>query len=67
MTSDGDGLRPVVTRLSAELNRVEVRHTLTVLGGSHDYAFSRGPGGLQMLLWHDRHFQGRPLEASDAM
>jgi len=60
-TSTGDGLRPVVTRLSAELQRLGIAHRLTLLTGPHDYAFNRGPGGLYMLLWHDRRFQGLTL------
>jgi hypothetical protein len=58
VTSSGDGLRPAVTRLSARLLHAGVRHTLTVLTGPHDYVFNRGPGGLHMLLWHDRSFNG---------
>jgi enterochelin esterase-like enzyme len=58
VTSTGDGLRPAVTKLSARLRGIGVRHKLTVLQGPHDYAFNRGPGGIYMLLWHDRIFQG---------
>jgi len=61
VTSTGDGLRPVVTRLSEELRRLGLPHSFTLLDGPHDYEFNRGPGGLQMLLWHDRKFQGQPL------
>jgi len=58
VTSTGDGLRPAVTRLSARIWQARIRHTLTVLTGPHDYVFNRGPGGLHMLLWHDRRFMG---------
>jgi hypothetical protein len=56
-TSDGDGLRPVVTALSGRLHQAGIKHELTLLTGPHDYVFNRGPGGIHMLLWHDRAFQ----------
>ena len=62
VTSTGDGLRPAVSRMSALLNQVRVKHTLTVLRGPHHYLFNRGPGGVHMLLWHDRRFLGLTLE-----
>ena len=61
VTSTGDGLRPVVSRLSAMLRQVKVEHQFSVLTGPHDYVFNQGPGGIHMLLWHDRRFQGLTL------
>jgi iron(III)-salmochelin esterase len=29
-----------------------------VIPGGHDYTFNRGPGGIEMLLWHDRVLRG---------
>jgi hypothetical protein len=28
--------------------------------GPHDYDFNRGPGGIEMLLFHDRVLRGEP-------
>ena len=61
VTSTGDGLRPAVSRLSAMLLQVKVEHQFSVLTGPHDYVFNQGPGGIHMLLWHDRRFQGLTL------
>lgn len=58
VTSTGDGLRSVVTRLSAMLRQAKIDHQLTTLRGPHHYVFNQGPGGIHMLLWHDRRFQG---------
>jgi enterochelin esterase-like enzyme len=63
VTSTADGLRPAVSRLSAALRHVKVHHGFTLLEGPHDYVFNQGPGGIQMLLWHDRRFQGLALES----
>ena len=57
-TSTGDGLREAVTTLSARLSQAGVAHDVSLLTGPHDYVFNRGPGGIHMLLWHDRAFQG---------
>jgi hypothetical protein len=29
-----------------------------MLTGPHDYVFNRGPGGIEMLLFHDRALRG---------
>lgn len=62
VTSTGDGLRPTVSRMSALLAQARVKHALTILRGPHHYVFNRGPGGVHMLLWHDRRFQGLTLK-----
>jgi enterochelin esterase-like enzyme len=54
LTSDGDYFRAAVLSLSAALNRAGVVHDLTQSQGPHDYAFNRGPGSIEMLLWHER-------------
>lgn len=58
LTSDGDYFRPAVAALSAALARAGVAHDHRVIVGPHDYAFNRGPGGLEMLLFHDRVLRG---------
>ena len=35
---------------------------MTTVPGPHDYVFNRGPGVLEMLLFHDRALRREPLE-----
>lgn len=46
--------------LSVALSRRGVEHSLLVTPGPHDYPWNRGPGAIEMLLWHDRVLRGRP-------
>jgi hypothetical protein len=39
-----------------ELDRRKQEHL--VVPGPHDYPFNRGPGAIEMLLWHDRVLRG---------
>lgn len=54
LTSDGDPFRAPTQRLSEMLRARRVAHDLAVVPGPHDYAFNRGPGALEMLLFHER-------------
>jgi enterochelin esterase-like enzyme len=38
----------------------DVANQLLVIPGPHDYAFNRGPGAYEMLLFHDRALRGEP-------
>ncbi|UQA61550.1 alpha/beta hydrolase [Polyangium aurulentum] len=58
VSSDGDPFLTAVRALSEELNKVGVAHELVVTPGPHDYAWNRGPGGAEMLLWHERVQRG---------
>ena len=60
VTSDRDYLRADITHLSSVLHTRGIGHEFRQLGGGHDYEFSRGPGGIEMLLWHDRAQRGEP-------
>jgi predicted esterase len=60
VTSDGDYFRQAVEALSKRLERDGVKHELLVTPGPHDYAYNRGPGSFEMLLWHDRVLHGLP-------
>ncbi|MCC6526754.1 MAG: esterase [Polyangiaceae bacterium] len=60
VTSDDDGFRVAVEALSRRLDRDGVRHELVLTPGPHDYAWNRGPGGVEMLLWHERVLRGLP-------
>ena len=60
VTSDDDYYYPAVTKASARLTELRVSHQLLVTMGPHDYAWNRGPGGIEMLLYHDRVLRGLP-------
>jgi dienelactone hydrolase len=60
LTSDADYFLPAHRAISAAFATRGVRHALTVVPGPHDYAFNRGPGAFEMLLFHDRALRGQP-------
>jgi predicted esterase len=61
LTSDRDPFLGPTRVLSEALRNRGVRHELDVVTGPHDYAFNRGPGGIEMLLWHERVLAREPL------
>jgi hypothetical protein len=54
LTSDGDYFREAVRTTSAAFTAGGVTHDFDQVIGPHDYPFNRGPGAIEMLLWHDR-------------
>lgn len=54
ITSTQDAFRKPVEMLSAELKKRSIAHDFRLAIGPHDQPFLRGPGSLEMLLWHDR-------------
>jgi enterochelin esterase-like enzyme len=60
VTSDQDYFRGAIGQLHLALQSEGVDHEHLVIPGPHDYAFNRGPGGVEMLLWHDRVLRGEP-------
>jgi iron(III)-salmochelin esterase len=58
LTSDADYFRDAVQATSDRLRADGVPHEMIVVMGDHGYEFNRGPGGVEMLLWHDRLGQG---------
>lgn len=58
MTSEGDFYRDATALLHRALSKRGVAHEHLLLPGPHDYVFNRGPGALEMLLWHDRALRG---------
>lgn len=58
LTSDRDYFRDAVQAVSDRMRADGVPHELLVVTGDHGYEFNRGPGGIEMLLWHDRLGQG---------
>jgi enterochelin esterase-like enzyme len=60
VSSEGDPFLAAVRALSKALEAVSVQHDLVVTPGPHDYVWNRGPGGAEMLLWHERVLRGLP-------
>jgi hypothetical protein len=54
LTSKEDYFRRAITSLSQALRAGGIEHDFADVPGPHDYPFNRGPGSLEMLLWHDR-------------
>ncbi len=58
VSSEADPFLPAVRALSDRLRQDGVVHELLVVAGHHDYDWNRGPGGAEMLLWHERVLRG---------
>jgi hypothetical protein len=58
VTSEEDYFLPAVRAVSERLRADGVEHELLVIPGTHGYEFNRGPGGADMLLWHERVQRG---------
>lgn len=54
LTSKDDYFRSAIARTSSAWKTAGVDHDYADVPGPHDYPFNRGPGALEMLLWHDR-------------
>ncbi|HMJ10462.1 MAG TPA: alpha/beta hydrolase-fold protein [Polyangiaceae bacterium] len=54
LTSDGDFFQGATRAIAHALTRVGVPHEFVEVTGPHDYAFNRGPGVYEMLVFHDR-------------
>jgi len=54
LTSKEDYFRGAITHTSQSWRVAGVDHDLVDIPGPHDYPFNRGPGAIEMLLWHDR-------------
>jgi hypothetical protein len=60
VTSEDDYFLNAVREASRALREGGVPHELLVIPGTHGYEFNRGPGGVEMLLWHERVQRGLP-------
>jgi len=58
VTSSGDPFRAPTEALSAALARRSIAHQLIVTDGPHDYIWNRGPGAVEMLMFHERVLRG---------
>lgn len=54
VTSKEDYFKRAIRSASQAWNAAQIRHDFEELPGPHDYPFNRGPGAIEMLLWHDR-------------
>jgi hypothetical protein len=58
VTSTRDYFRTGIHKLSAALSAAHVAHRMDDLPGPHDYAWNRGTGAIELLVWHDRALSG---------
>jgi acetyl esterase/lipase len=58
VSSEADPFLPAVRAISDRLRADGVVHELLIAQGNHDYTWNRGPGGAEMLLWHERVLRG---------
>lgn len=61
LTSSGDFYRGTLKKLSRALTDDQLVHHFIVVEGPHAYAFNRGPGVYEMLVFHDRALRS-PLQ-----
>jgi enterochelin esterase-like enzyme len=54
VTSTEDLYRPTLVALGQKLSSKGIAHELAITPGPHDYPWNRGPGGIEMVHWHDR-------------
>jgi len=59
LTSSDDYFLKAIQLLSLDLRAVGIRTELVTIPGPHDYEFNRGPGGYEMLMFHDRVLRGQ--------
>jgi enterochelin esterase-like enzyme len=54
LTSKDDYFRGAISHTSLAWRSAGIEHDYADVPGPHDYPFNRGPGALEMLIWHDR-------------
>lgn len=54
LTSKEDYFRTAIAKTDAAWRAAGIPHDYLDIPGPHDYPFNRGPGAIEMLLWHDR-------------
>jgi enterochelin esterase-like enzyme len=60
LTSSDDYFLKANQLLASDLKASGIRTELVNIPGPHDYDFNRGPGGYEMLMFHDRVLRGQP-------
>ncbi len=61
LSSDDDPFLGVTRELSDGLRGRHVEHDLVVTPGPHGYDYNRGPGGIELLYFHDRALAREPM------
>jgi len=54
LTSHDDYFRDAIVGLSRAWTAAGITHDFAEVVGPHDYSFNRGPGSIELLMWHDR-------------
>jgi hypothetical protein len=54
LTSQDDYFRDAILGVSRAWRSDGIDHDFADVPGPHDYVFNRGPGSLELLMWHDR-------------
>jgi enterochelin esterase-like enzyme len=54
LTSTKDYFKGAIRATSESWKNAGIAHDFAEVPGPHDYPFNRGPGAIEMLLWHDR-------------
>ena len=54
LTSKEDYFKRAIRLTSQAWRQAGIEHDIEEIPGPHDYPFNRGPGAIEMLLWHDR-------------
>ena len=54
LTSKDDYFRGAISHTSSSWKAAGIDHDYADVPGPHDYPFNRGPGAIEMLVWHDR-------------
>jgi iron(III)-salmochelin esterase len=54
LTSQDDYFREPILGVSRAWRAEGIDHDMADVPGPHDYVFNRGPGSLELLMWHDR-------------
>lgn len=54
VTSHEDYFHDAIVGVSRAWTSAGVAHDFADVPGPHDYIFNRGPGSIELLLWHDR-------------
>lgn len=57
VTSTEDLYRWPLSTLDQKLTQKGVPHEFAITPGPHDYPWNKGPGGIEMMLWHDRRLR----------
>lgn len=58
VTSTEDLYRYTLTELDKRLTAKSIAHEFLMTPGPHDYPWNKGPGSIEMVLWHDRTLRG---------